>query len=152
MLNTPHGSRGQQAGFAVTNEQADALAKRIINTFRLTPALPEWREALGPLEQTTAERTFVQLRDTVDGALSIARYLARHAELVAETRLPARRRPRPDCEHCGGDGWIDCTDDRRHAPHCITPDDCHCHAVVPCPCVAPPVHLPAGATTPGLFE
>lgn len=62
----------------MTPEQADALAKRIINTWRSTPPLPEWRDTLQPLEHDHATATYTHCRNTIDHSMSIARYLGEY--------------------------------------------------------------------------
>jgi hypothetical protein len=122
-------------------EQAEQLAKRVINTWRLTPTLREWQEVLAGLDYDGGLVTFKRLRAEVDGGLSIKRFLDayhdRERQLFEERE---RRIPPSRCEECGGSGWIPATPAQAHYPPACagTPgqDDCHCQAVVPCRCSA----------------
>jgi len=100
----------------MTSEEADTLGKRIINTFRLTPALPEWRDVLATLNHAQAMHTFERCRDTIDGALSIKRFRDEYRA------LHTNRADGPTCQHCAGTGWITATTDdapHRYAKPCI---------------------------------
>lgn len=89
-------------------DQATEIGRRIINTMRPTPALPEWVEVLTPLDFDTALRTFRELRDRLDDGLRIAAWLAaydrtRGAKTGNGPR--ARQEPSASCEHCNGSGF-----------------------------------------------
>ena len=45
----------------MTNEQATGLAKRIINTWRLTPPLAEWGDMLAQRDTATASATYIRV-------------------------------------------------------------------------------------------
>jgi len=122
----------------MTEDQATTLGRRIVNTLRPTPALAEWVEALMAVPHAAALSAYTELRGECEHGLSIARFLRAIRERDALASAPPRPiAPRPDCPDCAGAGWVDCTDERRHAAHCIAPDDCHCSAVVRCECRAP---------------
>lgn len=142
MLNTPHaGCR------PVTSQEADVLAKRIINTWRLTPPLGEWIDALLPFPHDAAATTFVQLRSEVEGGLGIARFeKALRARLASARREREEVHPPPRCELCEGSGAVDATPAEAHNPRTcrgvpgVSRGDgdppCWCHAVVACACTA----------------
>lgn len=83
----------------MTPTESDTLAKRITNLWRITPTLGEWRDYLAPLNATRAGHIVDQLRTTVEGAMSIARY---HAAYQAHLTDEKQNRPTPDpvCDHC----------------------------------------------------
>jgi hypothetical protein len=81
-------------------EEADTLGKRIINTFRNTPALTEWRDVLRALDQQRAVQTFELCRNTIADNLPIARYLAEYRA------RPIDRQHRPACTTCDGEGYL----------------------------------------------
>lgn len=89
-------------------EQATELGRRIINTMRPTPALPEWLDVLQPLDFDAALMTFRELRDRLDEGLRIGAWHAAYARTTG-TATPGRRAPRRDpsehCEHCAGCGF-----------------------------------------------
>jgi hypothetical protein len=100
-------------------EEADQLAKRIINTFRSTPALPEWRDTLDKLDIGQANTAFVRCRAAVDERLSIARYLAEY------NSLRTRRPDHVECPACDDTGWITATPEdaaHRYAKPCSCPE------------------------------
>jgi hypothetical protein len=66
----------------MTAEEADHLAKRIINTFRQTPALTEWRQVLTRLDHHWAIVTFEHCRDTITDQLPIATYHAHYRAIT----------------------------------------------------------------------
>jgi hypothetical protein len=89
-------------------DQAAALGKRVINTMRPTPALPEWVEVLEPLDFDAALRTFRALRDRLDEGLRIATFLTAYGRATGSSaRAQTRREPDPDCARCAGCGWVD---------------------------------------------
>ena len=130
----------------MTRDECAGLVNLLVSTWPTGVRGHVWTDTLNELDHASALATYRALRDRCDRAPSIAQFLADYRERVDAAHRPARRRPRPDCEHCGGDGWMECLDDRRHATHCITPDDCHCHVVVPCVCVEPPRLAPVAST------
>lgn len=141
MLNTPYVGGASEEGTMIP-EHSEQLAKRVINTWRLTPQLREWDEALRPLGYEQAVKAFHALRASVDGSLSIARFLA---EVEGEERRRhAPPQPRPDCPDCGGEGFRDQARELAHrpelcrgdptAPWAPGPAACHCTAVERCPC------------------
>jgi hypothetical protein len=85
----------------MTPAEADALAKRIINTWRGGPPLREWIDTLQPLDAGTAGTAYIRLRGTSDQAPTIARYTAVYASL--HTKPP--NDTTHTCERCT-DGWI----------------------------------------------
>ena len=62
----------------MTAQEADDLAKRIINAWRGGPPLNDWREELARLDAGMAGTAFVRLRRTIEDAPSIARFLAEY--------------------------------------------------------------------------
>lgn len=135
----------------MTPDEADQLAKRIINTWHGGPPLAEWRDTLTELDAGTAGTTYVRLRAELDHAPSIARYLSEYRTLHTPANDPIRHH----CHHCHGTGWLTCVDDRRHGYWCRhrgtppeTEGDCGCHAVTPCPSCPAGTH--AEALTPRL--
>lgn len=121
----------------MTPAESEALAKRIINVWRLTPALDEWSDALVGYEHAQAVATLRALRTEVDGALSIARFVKRYREL-GEASAPAtarrRRGPSERCELCEGCGFVDVpgpVEVVNGEPHPYT-------ALAPCPCTGAP--------------
>lgn len=124
---------------ALDQRTATELAQRIINTMRPTPALVDWVETLTGLNTDRAWRTFRDLRDTTTDGLNIATFRREYDDDLARdraARAPRPTAPPPVCEQCDGSGWIEVTDDRRHARHCVDADACHCHAAEPCRCTA----------------
>lgn len=110
----------------MTRTEAEELARQIVNTFRSTPPWPVWVDALEPLNVGTAAATLAALRDEVEqGSVLVGRFMGRYRTLLAP-------RPGVACGRCHGDGWVECTDQRRHRPGCAG-GGCYCHAVVPCP-------------------
>ena len=89
-----------------------------------------WTDTLGELDPNTARATYLELRASEDRAPSVARFMAEYHH-----RRAGRARVRQECRTCLGDRWVECTDDRRHGPHCqrLRDGKCWCHAVVPCP-------------------
>jgi hypothetical protein len=75
----------------MTEDEADTLARRIINTFRTTPALTEWRQVLAHLDHDPACTTFGYCRDHIPEQLPIATYLARYRIITT----PPPRIPEP---------------------------------------------------------
>ena len=119
----------------MTNDDAGALARRVANTFRLTPAFSEWVDVLGPLDREIATATFVKLRDeTESGGLSIGRFVVRYREVAAS----GRRRTDGRCGTCMGERVVSVRPDdpRRHAEYPHDRSRCRCYAVVPCPACA----------------
>lgn len=120
-------------------DQATELAKRIINTMRPTPALPEWVEVLQPLDLDEALVTFKILRDGTDGGMTIGRYLGSYRGRL-EARREARRfeAPPPHCELCDGTGWVDAPAELAHrSTTCraeVATEQCRCSALEPCRC------------------
>lgn len=88
-------------------EQATELGRRIINTMRPTPALPEWQEVLEPLDFDAALMTFRALRDRLDDGLRIGAWHAAYTRTTGTGPTPSRRRREPSatCEHCAGCGY-----------------------------------------------
>jgi hypothetical protein len=84
----------------MTPTEADALAKRIINTWRGGPPLREWIDTLQPLDAGTAGTAYIRLRGTSDQAPTIARYTAVYASLHTKPSSDTTH----TCERCT-DGW-----------------------------------------------
>lgn len=85
----------------MTRDEADALAKRIINCWRGGPPLDEWRDELEHLDAGTAGTTYARLKRSIDHAPSIARFMAEYNSLHTSdggTRAP--------CRYCGDSGWV----------------------------------------------
>lgn len=119
-------------GCPVTREEADELARRIVNTFRLTPPIREWSEVLAELPSDLAAATFARVREeTETGGLTIGRFLARSRELRGAGRAPRSS----SCRTCRGTGFVDCRDERRHGPGCSRNRTgvCACRALDRCP-------------------
>lgn len=73
----------------MNNDEATTLAKRIINTWRLTPPLTEWVDMLAQRDTDTATATFIRLRDELDGALSIARFVKEYRAAITPSHQPS---------------------------------------------------------------
>ena len=73
----------------MNSDQATTLAKRIINTWRLTPPLAEWADMLVRRDADMATATFIRLRDDVDGALSIARFVKEYRAATEPSHQPS---------------------------------------------------------------
>lgn len=115
----------------MTSDEAGFLARRIVNTFRSTAALPEWVDALLPLDVAAASVTVTKLRDEIEsGGLLIGRFQSRYREVRSAAR---GRQTGPGCGTCDGTHYVTCADERRHGPGCRRDGLCTCHAVVPCP-------------------
>jgi hypothetical protein len=69
----------------MTEDEADTLARRIINTFRTTPALTEWRQVLARLDRHWATVTFEHCQDTIPEQLPIATYRAQYRAITTPT-------------------------------------------------------------------
>lgn len=69
----------------MTEQEADTLARRIINTFRSTPALTEWRRVLERDDHHWAQVTFDHCLDTIPDALPIATYRAQYRAITTPT-------------------------------------------------------------------
>jgi DnaJ-class molecular chaperone len=93
-----------------------------------------WEEELRRLTWTQANAALRKLKYSTKHSPSLAEFYAEYnAGSPEATHVP--------CERCDGGGWVQVTDERRHATHCRTPgtnvelpDDCRCHAVEPCTC------------------
>lgn len=105
----------------MTPAEADALAKRIINSFRGGPPLADWVEELTRLDAGRAGTAYARLRATLDHAPTIARFMVEYNAL--DTERPGTR---PPCGDCGDTGWID-------APDRVWPDERTSSQVKPCP-------------------
>jgi hypothetical protein len=78
-------------------DQAHALARRVQNTWRLTPPVTEWADALTPLDHDRAVATFTRLRDEHPNGLAIAQFVRTYdASIVNEER-----------QLCDGTGYVD---------------------------------------------
>lgn len=111
-------------GTNVNPTDADALAKRIINTWRGGPLLTEWIDTLTELDQGTAGTTYVRLRNDTDHAPTIAAFLRTYRGLSTAATHPP---PQDHCPsgRCSGDGWI--TTERTisgHPVRCAEPCTC----------------------------
>ena len=117
-------------------DDARPIALRIVNTFRLTPPVGEWQAALADEVRSpaVADAAYRRLRVSVEGALSIARYLRECREVERETSQQ-RHASAVRCATCSGEGWVACTDERRHGVGCTRhrTGACQCHALVRCP-------------------
>ena len=56
-------------------DAAEQLARRIVNTWRLTAPLSEWIDVLSRLDDVDAHAAFVRARDESEHAPSIARFM-----------------------------------------------------------------------------
>jgi len=84
----------------MNHTEADALAKRIINTWRGGPPLAEWTSALLDLDAGTAGTAFIRCRNQYTDPPTIAAF-------VATYRTLSTRANQPTGEHCGcGDGLV----------------------------------------------
>ena len=106
----------------MTTDEANDLAKRIINTWRSGPPLDVWREELARLDAGTAGTAYAKLRRTIEHAPSIARFLAEYNSLSTD-----RPDDRPPCLLCDNSGWIQATD-------LVMPDERRYTTVRPCQC------------------
>lgn len=109
------------------------LASRIADTWPGGQPESAWAEELAHLDEGTAGAAYVRLRRTLDRAPTIARFLVEYRQLHTTSTAPPAHSA---CSACGGSGWVDCSDDRRHRPRCDRRDDCGCTAVAPCGCAA----------------
>lgn len=89
----------------MTSDQADQLAKRIINCWRGGPPLAEWRDLLATLDEGAAGTAFVRLRNELDNAPSIARF--RQECNALRTHDTPTRIGEPDCGWCDDTGWTE---------------------------------------------
>jgi hypothetical protein len=96
----------------MNEHDADAIAKRIINTWHSGPRLTEWVEVLAGLDAGTAGTAYIRCRNELEHAPSIAKFIAVYRSLHTATTHPVDR---PTCAACDGTGWVD-------APNLITPD------------------------------
>lgn len=85
----------------MTPLEADMLAKRIINTWRGGPPLTEWVGVLTTLDYGTAGTCFVRLRDDLEHAPSIAKWMHTYKSLRTPANDPT------DLRACHRNG---CTD------------------------------------------
>lgn len=130
-------------------DQASQLGKRIINTMRPTPALPEWIEVLEPLEFDNALITFRSCRDRSDEGLRIATFLSAYNRRSGDdARTPTRRDPNPHCVWCRGCGYEPGPPEYETIggqPHEYT-------TVVPCRCTQPASRRRHAPSAPSLLE
>ena len=92
----------------MTRDDAEQLARRIVNGWRSTPPITEWREVLADRDRATTEAALDTLRDRVDTWLSCAALVAAYdAEMTRRSTAQRRRHPRPDCPYCDGTGFED---------------------------------------------
>lgn len=80
------------------NDEADYLAKRIINMWRGGPPLAEWVEFLTELDAGQAGTVFARLTRTREHAPTIATFLAEYRALDTHD-ASNRPTPCPDCDH-----------------------------------------------------
>ena len=117
-------------------EDARPIGMRIVATFRLTPPLSEWVAALVDEVRSpaTADAAYRRLRGSVEGALSIARYLRECRDVERELSVQ-RHASAIRCATCDGQGWVAVYDERRHGIGCTRQRTgaCACHAVDRCP-------------------
>jgi hypothetical protein len=114
----------------MTDDEARALATRIIDTWPTGPKAYIWRDALRPLDYGTAGTAYVRLRKLVTtGAPTPGRFEDEYRALHTPATDPT---PTAVCQTCDGSNWVECTDDRRHARYTHNWDTCGCHAVIPC--------------------
>lgn len=85
----------------MTRDEADALAKRIINCWRGGPPLEEWRAELERLDAGTAGTTYARLKRSLEHAPSIARFLSEYKTIDTDDASTRER-----CGECGGSGWV----------------------------------------------
>lgn len=131
-------------------EQADALARRIVNLWRSTPKLVEWVNKLESLDHELAERTIDLLRDEhAGGSMPIAQFSQKYRELSAP---PLRVGAPGRCELCDGTGFrhdrirylVIGTDDEIDAGHgrvCEYPQPCMCRLGDDATRNAPTMHI-----------
>ncbi len=91
----------------MTHDEADAIAKRIINCWRGGPPLTEWIEELQRLDAGTAGTTYARLKRTSEHAPSIAKFIAEYNAL--DTHDASTKAAK--CGWCDDTGW---TETRRH--------------------------------------
>jgi hypothetical protein len=96
----------------MNEHDADAIAKRIINTWHSGPRLTEWVEVLAGLDAGTAGTAYIRCRNELEHAPSIAKFIAVYRSLHTATTHPVDR---PTCGACDGTGFVD-------APNLTTPD------------------------------
>lgn len=89
----------------MNHEAADALAKRIINTWRGGPPLQDWVDTLDPLDEGTAGTAYIRLRNENENAPSIAVFMRQYRSLETATTAPIRQDSCP-LNRCASDGWI----------------------------------------------
>lgn len=75
----------------MTRDEAEQLAKRIINTWRGGPPLADWVQILEPLEHGYAGTTYVRLRAQDENPPTIARFLATYRGVRGPTDTAPRR-------------------------------------------------------------
>lgn len=83
----------------MTDEETDMLARRIVNIWRSTPSVREWRDRLAPLDYDACVAALAELRDRQEGSLSIAQFVKQYRPPHRSFAAPKR------CELCDGTGW-----------------------------------------------
>lgn len=83
----------------MTAEEADQIARRIVNIWRSTPSIREWRDRLSPLDYDACVNAIAELRDRQEGSLSIAQFVKQYRPPHQNFAAPKR------CELCDGTGW-----------------------------------------------
>ena len=116
----------------MTRDECARLVNLIVSTWPSGVKGHVWTDTLGDLEYDIARTAYLKLRDEAERPPPVARFVAVYR--AERTALKAIDEHIDICQLCDGTGWIDVTDDRRHAFHCHEPDTCHCHAVDTCLC------------------
>lgn len=85
----------------MTEQEADTIAKRIINCWRGGPSLTDWKETLQPLNHGQAGTTYARLRNEREHAPTIKAF--RDTYNALDTNDTSEHQ----CPDCADTGWID---------------------------------------------
>lgn len=91
----------------MNHQAADALAKRIVGSWRSGPPLQDWVDTLDPLDEGAAGTAYIRLRNEHEGdrAPSCATFRKMYHSLETAATAPIRQETCP-LNRCAGDGWI----------------------------------------------
>ncbi|MEJ7724317.1 MAG: hypothetical protein WKF64_08435 [Ilumatobacteraceae bacterium] len=86
----------------MTNDEARAIASRIVNTWNGGPNFGEWVTRLVKIDRHDAVAVFDHLSETLDYPPTIARFLT-----DCRQRHTVDHHPPADCHQCNGTGYVD---------------------------------------------
>lgn len=105
----------------MNGSQANEVATKIKRTWTTGPHLDTWIEVLDDLEYQRSLAAYRQLRDTHEGALSIATFKMAYRALHTERTPEAMA----DCEICVNTGWAQVEENiHDHLYRCAQPCTC----------------------------